>query len=77
MRMKDKGSEPDIAISIYLVECYGRANMVEGVKRIYSLIRFHKIEANESLYDAIMNAYRNVNRPDLAKLVSQEKRVRF
>ncbi|KAJ8434682.1 hypothetical protein Cgig2_024754 [Carnegiea gigantea] len=72
-----KGSEPDIVTYTYLVDCYGRANMVEGMKRIYGLMRFHKIEANESLYDAIMNAYRNVNRPDLAKLVSQEKRLRF
>lgn len=77
MRMQDEGLEPDVVTYINLVNCYGKSNMVEGVKRIYGQLKYREIEASESLVNAIINAYRNANRPDLAELVSQEMKYDF
>ncbi|CAA3007091.1 pentatricopeptide repeat-containing protein At1g73710 [Olea europaea var. sylvestris] len=75
MRMQDAGLEPDIVTFIYLVGCYGKAGMVEGVKRISSQLKYGAIEPNESLYQALIDAYKIANRHDLAELVHQEMRV--
>lgn len=77
MRMQDDGVEPDIVTLIHLVSCYGKMGMVEGIKRIYSQLKYGNIEPNESLYEAIINAYRNANRNDLAELVNQEMRFSY
>ncbi|KAL2938038.1 hypothetical protein RDABS01_021487 [Bienertia sinuspersici] len=77
MRMHDEGLKPDVVTYINLVNCYGKSNMVEGVKRIYGQLKYRDIEANESLVHAIVNAYKNANRPDLAELVSQEMKFGF
>lgn len=77
MRMQDEGLDPDIVTYIYLVDCYGKASMVEGVKRIYGQLKYQQIEATESLFNAIVNAYRNANRHDLAEVVSQEFKFGF
>ncbi|KAK4420480.1 Pentatricopeptide repeat-containing protein [Sesamum alatum] len=72
MKMQDEGLEPDIVTLINLVNCYGKAGMVEGVKRIHSQLKYGAIEPNESLYKAVIEAYKNANRHELAELVSQE-----
>ncbi|KAK6142527.1 hypothetical protein DH2020_022875 [Rehmannia glutinosa] len=77
MRMQDEGLEPDIVTLINLVNCYGKAGMVEGVKRIHSQLKYGEIEPNESLYKAVIDAYKNANRHDLAELVSQEMKFVF
>ncbi|CAK9158927.1 unnamed protein product [Ilex paraguariensis] len=77
MRMQDDGLEPDIVTYIHLVGCYGRAGMVEGVKRIYSQLKYGEIEPNESLFNAVIDAYKNANKHDLAELVNQEMRFAF
>ncbi|KAF8413956.1 hypothetical protein HHK36_001953 [Tetracentron sinense] len=74
MKMQDEGMEPDLVTFINLVGCYGKAGMVEGVKRIYSQLKYGEIEPNESLFKAVIDAYKNANRHDLAELVSQEMR---
>ncbi|XP_059660980.1 pentatricopeptide repeat-containing protein At1g73710 [Cornus florida] len=77
MKMQDEGLEPDLVTFINLVGCYGKAGMVEGVKRIYSQLKYGEIEPNESLFKAIIDAYKNNNRHDLAEMVNQEKRFAF
>ncbi|KMT02013.1 hypothetical protein BVRB_9g208830 [Beta vulgaris subsp. vulgaris] len=77
MKMQDEGFQPDTVTYIYLVNCYGKSNMVEGVKRIYGQLKYREIESNESLVNAIVSAYKNANRPDLAELVSQEIKFGF
>ncbi|KAL3509455.1 hypothetical protein ACH5RR_028856 [Cinchona calisaya] len=77
MRMQDDGVQPDIVTLIHLVSCYGKMGMVEGIKRTYSQLKYGDIEPNESLYEAIINAYRIANRKDLAELVNQEMRFAF
>ncbi|XP_021717392.1 pentatricopeptide repeat-containing protein At1g73710-like [Chenopodium quinoa] len=77
MRMQDEGFRPDVVTYINLVNCYGKSNMVEGVRRIYGQLKYQEIEVNESLVNAIVNAYKNANRPDLAELVSQEMKFGF
>ncbi|GAB4859553.1 hypothetical protein Ancab_011021 [Ancistrocladus abbreviatus] len=72
MRMQDEGLEPDLVTYVHLVKCYGKTNMVEGIKRIYSLLKYGEIAPNESLFKAVVDAYRNANKHDLAELVSQE-----
>ncbi|KAF5175866.1 Pentatricopeptide repeat-containing protein [Thalictrum thalictroides] len=72
MRMQDEGLEPDLVTYINLVVCYGRAGIVEGIKRIYNQVMYGEIEPNESLFTAVINAYKDANRNDLAELVSQE-----
>lgn len=72
MRMQDEGMEADVVTYIYLVGCYGKAGMLEGVKRVYSKLKYGEIDRNESLFIAIIEAYEFVNRHDLAELVNQE-----
>nr|XP_027187710.1 pentatricopeptide repeat-containing protein At1g73710 isoform X2 [Cicer arietinum]XP_027187711.1 pentatricopeptide repeat-containing protein At1g73710 isoform X2 [Cicer arietinum] len=62
MKMRDKHVEPDIVTHINLVGCYGKAGMVEGVKKIHSLLEYGEIERSESLFKAIMGAYKICNR---------------
>lgn len=77
MRMQDEGLEPDIVTLINLVNCYGKAGMVEGVKRIHSQLKYGVIEPNESLYKAVTDAYKIANRHDLAELVIQDMKFAF
>ncbi|XWS68598.1 hypothetical protein CRYUN_Cryun04dG0104200 [Craigia yunnanensis] len=77
MKMKDEGLEPDIVTNINLVGCYGKAGMFEGVKRIYSQLKYGEIELNESLFKAVIDAYRVANKQDLAELVNQEMKFAF
>ncbi|KAJ4975427.1 hypothetical protein NE237_000533 [Protea cynaroides] len=72
MKMQDEGLEPDIVTFIHLAGCYGKAGMVEGVKRIYSQLKYGEFRSNESLFKAVIDAYRNANRHDLAEMVCQE-----
>ncbi|CAN4103363.1 unnamed protein product [Withania somnifera] len=75
MRMQDEGLEPDIVTFINLVGCYGKAGMVKSIKRIYGQLKYGVIEPNESLYNAIIDAYSDAGRYDLADLVSQEMKL--
>ncbi|KAI3971961.1 hypothetical protein MKX01_030162 [Papaver californicum] len=77
MKMQDEGLEPDLVTYINLLCCYGKAGMVEGVKRIHSQLKYGEIEPNESLFEAVIDAYRNVKRNDLAELVRQEMKFAF
>ncbi|XVF01928.1 hypothetical protein REPUB_Repub04eG0132100 [Reevesia pubescens] len=77
MKMQDEGLEPDIVTYINLVGCYGKAGMFEGVKRIYSQLKYGEIEPNESLFKAVIDAYRDANKQDLAELVNQEMKFAF
>lgn len=77
MQMQDRGLKPDIVTYIYLVGCYGKAGMLEGVKRIYSQMKFGEIELNESLFRAVIDAYRDAGKHDLAEMVNQEMRFSF
>lgn len=77
MKMLDQGLEPDIVTCINLVGCYGKAGLVEGVKRIHSQLKYGKMEPNENLFKAVIDAYRNANREDLADLACQEMRTAF
>ncbi|KAL5581925.1 hypothetical protein UlMin_014367 [Ulmus minor] len=72
LKMQDENHEPDVVTYINLVGCYGKAGMVEGVKRIYNELKNEEIEPNESLYRAVIDAYKIANRHDLADLASQE-----
>ncbi|KAL5102117.1 hypothetical protein RYX36_006444 [Vicia faba] len=62
MKMRDKHVEPDIVTQIFLVACYGKARMVEGVKKIHSLLEYGEVERSESLFKAIKYAYKLCNR---------------
>lgn len=77
MKMLDKGLEPDLVTSINLAGCYGKAGLVEGVKRIHSQLKYGGIELNETLFKAVIDGYKNANRQDLAELASQEMRIAF
>ncbi|GAV87652.1 PPR domain-containing protein/PPR_2 domain-containing protein/PPR_3 domain-containing protein [Cephalotus follicularis] len=77
MKMQDVGLEPDLVTYINLVGCYGKAGMVEGVKRIDSQLKYGEIEPNESLFKAIIDAYKMANRPDLAELANREMTFAF
>ncbi|KAG5233432.1 pentatricopeptide repeat-containing protein [Salix suchowensis] len=77
MKMQDEGLEPDLVTSINLVHCYGKAGMIEGVKRIYSQLKYGEIKPNDSLVKAVVDAYKNANRHDLAELVNQDIRFGF
>jgi len=72
MKMRDKHLEPDIVTYINLVGCYGKAGMVEGVKKIHSLLEYGEIERSESLFKAIKDAYKICNRN-----LSQDMRFPF
>ncbi|GER27448.1 pentatricopeptide repeat-containing protein [Striga asiatica] len=75
MRMQNEGVKPDILTLISLVGCYGKGGMVEGIERVQSRLRYGVVEPSESLYKAVVDAYMNANRQDLAKLASQEMRI--
>ncbi|XVF44437.1 hypothetical protein PTKIN_Ptkin02bG0120000 [Pterospermum kingtungense] len=77
MKMKDEGLEPDMVTYINLVRCYGKAGMLEGVKRIYSQLKYGEIDPNESLFKAVRDAYKDANKRDLAELVNQEMKFAF
>lgn len=77
MKMQDEGLEPDLVTYINLAGCYGKAGMLEGLKRIYSQLKYREVEPNESLFKALIDAYRSANRYDLAELVSQEMKFAF
>ncbi|KAJ0255728.1 Pentatricopeptide repeat-containing protein [Hirschfeldia incana] len=77
MRMQEKGLKPDIVTQAYLVGVYGKAGMVEGVKRVHSWITFGEIEANLSLFRAVRDAYVSANRQDLADVVKKEMSIAF
>ncbi|KAI5434641.1 hypothetical protein KIW84_021459 [Lathyrus oleraceus] len=62
MKMRDKHVKPDIVTHIFLVGCYGKAGMVEGVKKIHSLLEYGEVERSVSLYRAIKVAYRLCHR---------------
>ncbi|WOL03413.1 hypothetical protein Cni_G12133 [Canna indica] len=74
MGMQDEGLEPDIVTYIYLAICYGKARMVEGLKRIYGLLKYGELEPSESLYKTLIDAYQNAGKHNLAELVDQEMR---
>ncbi|KMZ59470.1 Pentatricopeptide repeat-containing protein [Zostera marina] len=74
MRMQEDGFEADIVTYINLALCYGKSGLVEGVRRIYSKLKYGEIEPNESLFKAVIRGYRDVGKPDLADLVDQEMR---
>nr|DAD29326.1 TPA_asm: hypothetical protein HUJ06_030794 [Nelumbo nucifera] len=75
--MQDRGIAPVLVTFINLVVCYGKAGMLEGVKRIHSQLKYGEIEPNESLFKAVIDAYRSANRQDLAELVGQEMKFAF
>ncbi|KAG6500471.1 hypothetical protein ZIOFF_040316 [Zingiber officinale] len=77
MRMQDAGLEPDTVTYVYLTICYGKARMVEGLRRIYGLLKYGEIEPSESLFKALMDAYENSGKHDLAELVEQEMKFRI
>lgn len=72
MKMQDEGLRPDIVTYINLLSCYGRAGMIEGVRRVHDMLKRGDLERNESLLKSVMEAYRQSNRQDLADLVSKE-----
>ncbi|MQL83711.1 hypothetical protein Taro_016203 [Colocasia esculenta] len=74
MRMQDERLRPDIVTYINLAGCYGKAGFVEGLKRLYSKLKYGEIESNESLFKAVVDACRESGRLDLAQLVDQEMR---
>ncbi|CAH8359357.1 unnamed protein product [Eruca vesicaria subsp. sativa] len=77
MRMQEKGLKPDIVTQAYLVGVYGKAGMVEGVKRVHSWITFGELEPNQSLFRAVRDAYVSANRQDLANVVKKEMSIAF
>ncbi|XP_048137797.1 pentatricopeptide repeat-containing protein At1g73710 isoform X3 [Rhodamnia argentea] len=77
MKMQDDGVKPDHVTYIVLVGCYGKSGMIEGVRRVHSQLKYREIEPNESLFEAVAEAYRNAKRPDLAELVNKEMNFAF
>ncbi|WCJ30661.1 Pentatricopeptide repeat (PPR) superfamily protein [Euphorbia peplus] len=77
MKMQDEGLQPDLVTRINLVRCYGKAGMIEGVKRVYRLLKYGDIEPSDSLLQAVVDAYKNNDRNDLADMVNQELRFGF
>lgn len=77
MRMQEKGLEPDIVTQAYLVGIYGKAGMVEGVKRVHSRLTFGELEPSQSLFKAVRDAYVSANRQDLADVVKKEMSIAF
>ncbi|KAG6430234.1 hypothetical protein SASPL_108297 [Salvia splendens] len=75
MRMQDEGVEPDVVTLINLVHCYGRAGMVEGVKRVHSQLKHGEVASSEALVKAVVEAYKSTKRPDLAELITQEMKL--
>uniref|UniRef100_A0A2P2NFR2 PROP1-like PPR domain-containing protein n=1 Tax=Rhizophora mucronata TaxID=61149 RepID=A0A2P2NFR2_RHIMU len=77
MKMQDRGLEPDLATHFSLVHCYGKAGMVEGMKRIYNQLKYGEIKPSDSLLKALIDGYKTANRHDLAELVNREMRLGF
>ncbi|OIW13897.1 hypothetical protein TanjilG_31786 [Lupinus angustifolius] len=77
MKMKDEHVEPDFVTDINLVFCYGKAGMVEGVKRMFSQLQYGEMEPSKSMFKAIIDAFRNCNRRDLCELVTKEMNITF
>ncbi|KAK7324412.1 hypothetical protein VNO77_27948 [Canavalia gladiata] len=77
MKMRDEHVEPDLVTYIYLVGCYGKAGILEGVKRIHTQLKYGDIETSKSLFKAIIDAYKICNRKDLVHLVNQEMKFAF
>ncbi|KAI0507508.1 hypothetical protein KFK09_013633 [Dendrobium nobile] len=77
MRMQDDDLRPDLVTYVHLAGCYGKAGMIEGLNRIYGLLKYGKIDPAESLYKALICAYEEAGRDDLAALVDQEMRFSF
>ncbi|XP_071702591.1 pentatricopeptide repeat-containing protein At1g73710 [Rutidosis leptorrhynchoides] len=77
LRMQDEGLEADVVTYIYLVGCYAKAGMSEGVKRVYSKLKSGELDPNESLFKAVIDGYKVMNRHDLAELVNQEMNLVF
>ncbi|GLT47915.1 hypothetical protein SLA2020_215690 [Shorea laevis] len=75
MKMLDQGLEPDLVTFIGLAGCYGKAGMIEGVRRIHSKLKYGEIEPSKSLYQAVIDAYNNANRKDLAELAYQQMKL--
>ncbi|KAF3777798.1 Pentatricopeptide repeat-containing protein [Nymphaea thermarum] len=73
MKMQDEGLEADTMTYINLVTCYGRAGLIEGVKRIHRQMKSGEIGQSASLLNALVDAYRNLGKRDLADLVNQER----
>ncbi|KAJ4785376.1 Pentatricopeptide repeat-containing protein [Rhynchospora pubera] len=73
--MSDEGIEPDTVTYVNLLFCYEKSDMVAGVRRINDLVKEKDIGANESLYKALIEAYRDLGRTDLAE--SAESEMRF
>ncbi|KAJ0960912.1 hypothetical protein J5N97_001210 [Dioscorea zingiberensis] len=67
MRMQDEGLKADLVTYINLACCYGKAGMIEGLKRIYGLLKYGEIEPSESLFRALINAYNGAGKHDLAR----------
>ena len=74
MRMKDVGIVGDTVTCMGLARCYGKAGYVEGVNRIYGMVKCGEMEASESLVEAVMAAYVDVGRGDLAEVAGREMR---
>ncbi|KAK9085143.1 hypothetical protein Sjap_025554 [Stephania japonica] len=77
MKMQNEGLKPDLVTYINLVHCYGKARIVAGIKRIYGQIMCGDIEPHETLFKAVIDAYKECKRGDLASLVEQEMRFTF
>ncbi|XP_050205838.1 pentatricopeptide repeat-containing protein At1g73710 [Mercurialis annua] len=77
MKLQDEGLEPDIVTSVNLVHCYGKAGMIEGVKRIYNQLKYEKVKPSDSVFMAVADAFESSNRHDLAVLVVQELKFGF
>ncbi|KAK4799112.1 hypothetical protein SAY86_024477 [Trapa natans] len=77
VKMQDEGLRPDIVTYINLLVSYGRAGMIEGVRRIHNMVNRGDLESNESLLKSVIEAYEQSNRHDLAELVSREMRLQL
>ncbi|RAL39986.1 hypothetical protein DM860_008126 [Cuscuta australis] len=75
MKMIDVGLKPDVFTYLGLVVCYGKARSVQGIERIYMRLKCGDIKHDESLYNAIIDAYKDAGRGDLAYLVRQQMRL--
>ncbi|KFK41798.1 hypothetical protein AALP_AA2G173500 [Arabis alpina] len=77
MRMQEKRLEPDIVTQAYLIGVYGKAGMVEGVKRVHSRLTFGDLEPKPTLFKALRDAYVSANRQDLANVVKKEMSIAY
>ncbi|KAK7246058.1 hypothetical protein RIF29_40916 [Crotalaria pallida] len=77
MKMKEEHLEPDLVTQINMVFCYGKAGMVEGVKRMFSELQYGDMEPSKSMFKAIIDAFKTCNRKDLYELAIQEMNFTF